>query len=83
MFDVLYWSWGTIIVASFVGDKGWWMWLVIPLYSVYLGYTTFAGVRQGMTGMAGQGPEGAGGSAATSNRQKKLEKRGGPKVQYR
>jgi len=83
MFDVLYWSWGTVVVASFVGDKAWWMWLGIPLYSAYLGYTTFTGVRQGMAGMAGQGPDGASGNAATSNRQKKLEKRGGQKVQYR
>ena len=79
MFDVLYWTWGTLAVSAVVGNKGWWLWTVVPVYSIWLAYTTFGSVRQGMAGLSGQGDEGT----AMSNRQKKMEKRGGQKVQYR
>lgn len=65
------------------GDFAWWLWVVIPLYSGWLAWTTFTGMRSGFAGMgnaAGQGGEGA---VAESKRQKKLEKRGGQRVQYR
>lgn len=83
MFDVLYWTWGNVAVASIFGDRVWWLWLGIPIYSVYLAYTTFGSVRKGMSGLTnqGEGPNGIG--DATSNRQKKMEKRGGQKMQYR
>lgn len=84
LWDVLYWSWGCIGLASVFGDRVWWAWLVIPLYSLWLAYTTFGGMRQAMTGMAVQGGVAEDkGNAGSSNRQKKLEKRGGQKVQYR
>ncbi|MCJ1290503.1 hypothetical protein MMC34_002042 [Xylographa carneopallida] len=83
MFDVLYWSWGTTFLASVFGNRAWWMWVAIPLYSVWLAYSTFGSVRQGMAGLSGQGAEGETPNGATSNRQRKLEKRGGQKVQYR
>ena len=83
MFDVLYWSWGTTFLASVFGDSAWWLWTIIPLYSAYLAFTTFGSMRQGMAGLSNQG-EGIGeASGTTSNRQKKLEKRGGQRVQYR
>lgn len=85
MWDVLYWSWGCIGLSSVFGDKVWWAWTVIPLYSLWLAYSTFGGMKQTMAGMTGLGA--SGGNAAdggvTSNRQKKLEKRGGQKTQYR
>ncbi|MCJ1315286.1 hypothetical protein MMC15_000603 [Xylographa vitiligo] len=83
MFDVLYWSWGTTFLASVFGDRAWWLWAAIPLYSAWLAYSTFGSVRQGMVGLSGQGPEGETPNGATSNRQRKMEKRGGQKVQYR
>ena len=85
LFDVLYWSWGTILCAGFFGNWGWWLWTAVPIYSMWLAYTTFGSVRQSMTGLTGQGAEDtrAGSGSTTSNRQKKLEKRGGQKVQYR
>ncbi|MCJ1400469.1 hypothetical protein MMC11_003675 [Xylographa trunciseda] len=83
MFDVLYWSWGTTFLASVFGNRAWWMWAAIPLYSVWLAYSTFGSVRQGMAGLSGQKAEGETSDGATSNRQRKLEKRGGQKVQYR
>jgi len=84
MWDVLYWSWGCIAVASVFGDKAWWLWIVIPVYSAWLAYTTFGSVRQGMAGLAGQATEGgAVGEGTGSKRQRKMEKRGGQRVQYR
>lgn len=81
MFDVLYWSWITIFAAAVFGDVAWWLWVVIPLYSAWLAHTTFGSVRRGMANMTGQSSAEAVGPA--SNRQKKLEKRGAQKVQYR
>lgn len=69
------------ILAGIFGDKLWWLYIVVPLYSVWLAYTTFMGVRQGFAGLSAQGREGS--TEAVSNRQKKMEKRGGQKVQYR
>ena len=81
LWDVLYWSWGCIAVTSVFGNRAWWLWGVIPLYSLWLAYTTFGGMRQTMAGMTGQG--GAADGEGTSNRQKKMEKRGGQRTQYR
>lgn len=83
LWDVLYWSWCCTALAGLFGDRAWWAWAAIPVYSIWLAWTTFGGMRQGLAGMAGQnGQESANGGGA-SNRQKKLEKRGGQKVQYR
>ena len=84
LWDVLYWSWACTFVAAVFGNKAWWAWSVIPLYSVWLAWTTFGGMRHGLAGMAGQqGGADSTNGGATSNRQKKMEKRGGQKVQYR
>ena len=66
------------------GDMAWWLWIVVPLYSLWLGYSTFMGVRKG--GLPGMpGPASAEEFAAAgdeSKRQKKMEKRG-QRVKYR
>lgn len=82
MFDVLYWTSGTTFVASIFGDRAWWLWVAVPLYSAWLGYSTFGNVRRAM-GMGGQGGTEDASNGAMSNRQKKLEKRGAQKVQHR
>lgn len=82
LWDVLYWSWGCVAVASVFGDRAWWLWGVIPLYSMWLAYTTFGGMRQTMAGMVGQSGDAVNGEG-TSNRRKKMEKRGGQRMQYR
>ncbi len=79
MWDVVYWTYGCIVFAAILGDSAWWLWAVIPAYSVYAAYTTYMGVTRGF-----QDPAAAPQSASTtSKRQAKLEKRGGQKVQYR
>ncbi|KAI4181238.1 MAG: hypothetical protein L6R41_006735 [Letrouitia leprolyta] len=83
MWDVLYWTWGCIIIASVFGDKAWWAWTVVPLYSIWLAWTTFGGLREGMAGMTGGTNSGEIGNGSASNRQKKMERRGGQKMQYR
>ena len=79
--DVLYWTWGVTALAAIFGDRLWWLWIVVPFYSVYLAYTTFIGVRQGFAGLSGQNGDAS--AATMSNRQKKMEKKGGQRVQYR
>ncbi|KAK2743034.1 hypothetical protein FQN57_004990 [Myotisia sp. PD_48] len=80
--DVLYWSWGCMAAACIFGDYAWWFWVAVPVYSVWLGYSTFMGVRKGFTGMDADAAEQAP-AAESSKRQKKMEKRGGQKVVYR
>ena len=61
------------------------MYAAVPVYSAWMASTVLLNLRKGMTGMTGQGNsagEGIEGSG-DSKRQKKLEKRGGQKVQYR
>jgi hypothetical protein len=79
MWDITYWTYGCVFFAAIFGDRAWWLWGVIPLYSAYLAYTTYTGLRHGFTDAAGV-PQG---EAATSKRQQKMEKRGGQKVAYR
>lgn len=84
MWDVLYWSWGCTLFAGLFGNMAWWFWSVIPLYSIWVAYTTFGGMKQSMAGLAGQGASSdASSDGNMSNRQKKMEKRGGQKIQYR
>ena len=83
MCDVLYWTWGTIFLASLFGDRAWWIWAAVPLYSIWLGYSTLGSVKQSMAGLTERGLNGSDAThPGSSNRQKKMEKRG-QKVQYR
>ena len=61
------------------------MYAVVPAYAIWMAVTTAMGMRKGMAGMAGQSDSGSQDADAggDSKRQKKLEKRGGQKVQYR
>ena len=85
MWDLMYWTWACIAGAAVVGDQAWWMYAVVPVYSVWVASTTVMGMRKGMAGMAGQddGSAQAANNSGDSKRQKRLEKRGGQKVQYR
>lgn len=81
MWDVLYWTWGCMGAVCVFGDRAWWLWVVVPLYSVWLAYTTLTGMRSGLAGMGGGAPGDE--HVGESKRQKKMEKRGGQRVQYR
>ncbi|KAI4635542.1 uncharacterized protein J4E87_000494 [Alternaria ethzedia] len=77
MWDVVYWTYGCIVMAAIVGDYAWLLWIVIPVYSAYSAYTTYTGMRGGYQDAAGV-PQ-----PQASKRQAKMEKRGGQKMQYR
>ncbi|GAB7362870.1 hypothetical protein MBLNU230_g3172t1 [Neophaeotheca triangularis] len=86
MWDCVYWTWGCLGLVAVVGDWAWWLWLAVPVYSAYLGFSTFQGARQGLGGLGGGDGAGAEGEkqAAQSKRSQKMEQRGGrQKVQYR
>jgi hypothetical protein len=74
----VYWTYGVIVLVSLLGDRAWWLYSVIPMYSVYAAWTTYTGMRGGYTDAAGvPQPE------VASKRQAKMEKRGGQRVSYR
>jgi len=66
---------GCIVAACIFNDRAWWLWAVVPLYSIYLAYTTVMGVKKGFAGMGG-GSEGEDYDAPKSKSQQKKEKRG-------
>ncbi|KAK2762597.1 hypothetical protein FQN54_000770 [Arachnomyces sp. PD_36] len=87
MWDVLYWTWGCMGAVCVFGDRAWWLWVAVPVYSIWLAVSTFRGMTggggfPGMGGGAGAGDGEGDGGYAESKRQKKLEKRG-QRVQYR
>ena len=64
-------------LVAVVGDWGWWGWVVVPVYSGWVVFGTFAGLRRGLGGLSGS----EGGETGTSKRQAKIERRGGTRVQ--
>lgn len=58
---------------------------IIPAYAIYLAFTTYTGMKNGMMPGMPSAPEGPPSNVATgaqSNRQKKAEKRGGQRIRY-
>lgn len=82
MWDIVYWTWINILLVVLFGNRAWWLYLVVPGYSVYLAATTVGGMK-GMLGGAGAGDDQTATPEAESKRQKKMEKRGGQRVAYR
>ncbi|RMZ66427.1 DUF788 domain-containing [Pyrenophora seminiperda CCB06] len=77
MWDVVYWTYACIIMTALLGDYAWFLWAVIPAYSVYAAWGMYTGMRGGYQDAAGV-PQ-----PQASKRQAKMEKRGGQKMQYR
>jgi len=84
MWDIVYWTWINIVFVILFGNRAWWLYLVVPGYSVYLAATTVGGMR-GMLGGGAKGDDTTVGEVpgGESKRQKKMEKRGGQRVAYR
>ncbi|KAL4935140.1 hypothetical protein BDV06DRAFT_229106, partial [Aspergillus oleicola] len=55
MWDVLYWTWGCIGAVCVLGDRAWWLWAVVPVYSGWLATSTVMGVKGGLSGFGGGG----------------------------
>ena len=84
MWDILYWTWINLILVGILGNRGWWLYLVVPGYAVYAAAGAISGVKGMLGGLAGGAGEGdAAGAGSQSKRQSKMEKRGGQKVAYR
>lgn len=45
MWDVVYWIWINLVVVLALGDRAWWLWVLMPTYTVYLALTTMGGLR--------------------------------------
>jgi SRP-independent targeting protein 2/TMEM208 len=78
MWDILYWTWINMILVMLLGNRMWWLYLIVPAYAIFAIVTTASGLKGMLGGMAGA----AGESDVQSNRQKKMEKRGGQRVAY-
>jgi len=73
MWDILYWTWINLLSVVVFGNRAWWLYLVVPGYAIYVAVTTASGLKATLGGIAGAG----GAGEVQSNRQKKMEKRGG------
>jgi len=82
MWDIVYWTWINLILVIVLGNRAWWLYLVVPSYAVYAAVTTASGLKGMLGGMAGGGSE----AETQSKRQTKMDKRGGTggqRVAYR
>ena len=82
--DVIYWTWINLGLVILFGNRAWWLYIVVPAYSVYTAATTIGGVKGMLQGMGGAGADGAPMEVgAQSKREAKREKRGqGQRVTY-
>ncbi|KAG9236994.1 hypothetical protein BJ875DRAFT_191356 [Amylocarpus encephaloides] len=55
MFDVIWVTWGCLLLVTFFGNWAWLLWLVVPVFGVYKGYGMLSMARNMMGG--GQGAE--------------------------
>ncbi len=74
MFDVVWVTWGTVVLVVLFGNKLWFLWAIVPAYGAYKGYGLLGAARQmaGMQGMAGGNAAAAGaGAGPGSNRRQR------------
>jgi len=80
MWDVVYWTWINIPLALIFGNNAWWLYLVVPVYTIYLAATTVGGLKAMLSP-----PQDDGDATTTgleSKRQQKLEKRAQQRMAY-
>ncbi|CAG8951272.1 hypothetical protein HYFRA_00008021 [Hymenoscyphus fraxineus] len=53
MFDIIWITWASLISVIFLGNWGWLLWSVVPVYGLYKGYGLL-GMARGMMGGGGQ-----------------------------
>lgn len=56
MFDIIWVTWACLISALLVGNKGWWLYAVVPVFAVWKGWGLL-GMARGVIG-AGKGGQG-------------------------
>ena len=45
MWDLVYWTWISTFSALLLGDKAWWLYSVVPVYTLYLIATVLGGLK--------------------------------------
>lgn len=57
MFDVIWVTWGVVVLASLFGNWAWFLWAVVPAYGLYMASGLLGMGRQKMAQMQGAGAE--------------------------
>ena len=72
MWDVVWVTWGAVLLVIFAGNWAWLVWALVPAYGAYKGYGLLGIARQ-MTGMGGMnaGADAAGVAAPPANRKQR------------
>ncbi|KAM5345448.1 hypothetical protein ACJ41O_011310 [Fusarium nematophilum] len=55
MFDVIWVTWASAVLVILLGNKGWFLWVVVPAYGLYLGSGLLGMGRQKMAELQGGG----------------------------
>jgi hypothetical protein len=71
MFDVIWVTWGCLVVVMLFGNWGWLLWAVLPAYGAVKGYSLLGMARGMMGGAQGQGLQGAEEPAIPGNRKQR------------
>jgi SRP-independent targeting protein 2/TMEM208 len=80
MWDVVYWTWINIPLVLLFGNNAWWLYLVVPAYTIYLAVTTVGGLKAMLSPPQDDGDATTTGSE--SKRQQKLGKRAQQRMAY-
>jgi hypothetical protein len=73
MWDVVYWTWINIPLVLMIGNYAWWLYSIVPIYTIYLAATTVGGLQSMLSPPQDDGNATMTGSE--SKRQQKLGKR--------
>ncbi len=70
MFDVIWVTWGTVVLVTLFGNKFWLLWAIVPAYGAYKGYNLLGATRQ-MAAMQGVDDVAAAAAPAPGNRKQR------------
>lgn len=71
MFDVVWVTWGCLVVVILFGNWGWLLWAVVPAYGAVKGYSLLGMAKGMMGGAQGQGMPAVEERAAAGNRRQR------------
>jgi SRP-independent targeting protein 2/TMEM208 len=80
MWDVVYWTWINVPLVLTFGNGAWWLYAVVPAYTIYLAATTVGGLKAMLSPPQDDGDATA--TGAESKRQQKLGKRAQQRMAY-
>ena len=80
LWDLVYWTYGCVVLAALAGVWAWLLWAAVPLYALYAAWRLFATMRAGYSNATAEAPPS---EAGTSKRQAKMDKRAAQNKIYR